>query len=292
MAELNAALAGEFTIGSDITVNRLGFGAMHLSGSGIWGEPDDRAECPRVLRRLPELGINFIDTAGAYGPHISEELIREALHPYNDLVIATKGGLVRTAPTKWVPHGRPEYLRESILMSMQRLGVDRIDLWQLHGIDPKVPRADQFDAIRGFISEGLIRYAGVSQCAVPDVEAAQFFFEVVSVQDSYNLSDRSSEHVLNYCESDALGFIPCSPLASGNLAKMGSILDSVAKKYNAKPGQIALAWLLKRSANIIPVPATAKLAHLEENVAACGIHLCNVDFDQLDEVGWQVRQEA
>jgi pyridoxine 4-dehydrogenase len=170
MTELNAALAGEFTIGSDITINRLGFGAMRLTGPGIWGEPENPEECLRVLRRLPELGVNFIDTADAYGPHVSEMLIRQALYPYDGLVIATKGGLVRTGPDQWIPVGRPEYLRESVLMSMRRLGVDRIDLWQLHRIDPKVPRDEQFDAIRGFIKEGLVRYVGLSQVGIRDIE--------------------------------------------------------------------------------------------------------------------------
>ncbi|HWN48222.1 MAG TPA: aldo/keto reductase [Xanthobacteraceae bacterium] len=292
MTELNAALAGEFTIGSDITINRLGFGAMRLTGPGIWGKPEDPEECLRVLRRLPELGLNFIDTADAYGPHVSEMLIREALHPYDGLVIATKGGLVRTGPEQWIPLGRPEYLRQSVLMSIRRLGVDRIDLWQLHRIDPKVPRDEQFDAIRGFIKEGLIRYAGLSQVGIPDIEAAQLFFEVVSVQNLYNLVDRSSEEVLDHCEAEAIGFIPWYPLASGNLARPGSILEDMASKYRATRSQIALAWLLKRSPNIIPIPGTAKVAHLEENVAACAIHLSDQDFDLLDREGWQVWRKA
>jgi len=292
MTELNAALAGEFTIGSDITINRLGFGAMRLTGPGIWGKPEDPEECLRVLRRLPELGLNFIDTADAYGPHVSEMLIREALHPYDGLVIATKGGLVRTGPEQWIPLGRPEYLRQSVLMSIRRLGVDRIDLWQLHRIDPKVPRDEQFDAIRGFIKEGLIRYAGLSQVGIPDIEAAQLFFEVVSVQNLYNLVDRSSEEVLDHCEADAVGFIPWYPLASGNLARPGSILEDMASKYRATRSQIALAWLLKRSPNIIPIPGTAKVAHLEENVAACAIHLSDHDFDLLDREGWQAWRRA
>jgi aryl-alcohol dehydrogenase-like predicted oxidoreductase len=292
MTQLNAARAGEFTIGSDITINRLGFGAMRLTGPGIWGEPEDPAECVRVLRRLPELGVNFIDTADAYGPHVSEMLIREALHPYDGLVIATKGGLVRTGPDQWIPVGRPEYLRQSVLMSMRRLGVDRIDLWQLHRIDPKVPRDEQFDAIRGFIKEGLIRYAGLSQVEIPDIEAAQLFFEVVSVQNLYNLVDRSSEDVLNHCEAEAMGFIPWYPLASGDLAKPGSILDGMASKYRATRSQIALAWLLKRSPNCIPIPGTAHVAHLEENVAACNIDLSDQDFDLLDQEGWRAWRKA
>jgi aryl-alcohol dehydrogenase-like predicted oxidoreductase len=292
MTELNAALAGEFTFGSDLTINRLGFGAMRLTGPGVWGEPEDREECLRVLRRLPELGVNFIDTADAYGPHVSETLIREALHPYAGLLIATKGGLVRTGPNQWIPLGRPEYLRESVLMSMRRLGVDRIDLWQLHRIDPKVPRDEQFDAIRGFIEEGLIRYAGLSQAGIPDIQAAALFFEVVSVQNLYNIVDRSSEDVLDHCEADAIGFIPWYPLASGNLVRPGSILDGMASKYRAAPSQIALAWLLRRSPAIIPIPGTAKVAHLEENVAACAVRLSDRDFDLLDREGWRAWRKA
>jgi pyridoxine 4-dehydrogenase len=292
MTELNAALAGEFTFGSDLTINRLGFGAMRLTGPGVWGEPEDREECLRVLRRLPELGVNFIDTADAYGPHVSETLIREALHPYSGLLIATKGGLVRTGPNQWIPLGRPEYLRESVLMSMQRLGVDRIDLWQLHRIDPKVPRDEQFDAIRGFIEEGLIRYAGLSQAGIADIQAAALFFEVVSVQNLYNIVDRSSEDVLDHCEADAIGFIPWYPLASGNLVRPSSILDSMASKYRAAPSQIALAWLLRRSPAIIPIPGTAKVAHLEENVAACAVRLSDRDFDLLDREGWRAWRKA
>jgi pyridoxine 4-dehydrogenase len=292
MTELNAALAGEFTFGGDLTINRLGFGAMRLTGPGVWGEPEDREECLRVLRRLPELGVNFIDTADAYGPHVSETLIREALHPYAGLLIATKGGLVRTGPNQWIPLGRPEYLRESVLMSMRRLGVDRIDLWQLHRIDPKVPRDEQFDAIRGFIEEGLIRYAGLSQAGIPDIQAAALFFEVVSVQNLYNIVDRGSEDVLDHCEADAIGFIPWYPLASGNLVRPGSILDSMASKYRAAPSQIALAWLLRRSPAIIPIPGTAKVAHLEENVAACAVRLSDRDFDLLDREGWRAWRKA
>jgi pyridoxine 4-dehydrogenase len=292
MSKPNAALAGEFTFGSDLTINRLGFGAMRLTGPGVWGEPEDRAECLRVLRRLPELGVNFIDTADAYGPHVSEMLIREALHPYEGLVIATKGGLVRTGPNQWIPVGRPEYLRECVLMSMWRLGVSRIDLWQLHRIDPKVPRDEQFDAIRGFIKEGLIRYAGLSQVSIPEIEAAQLFFEVVSVQNHYNLVDRSSQDVLGHCEAEAMGFIPWYPLAAGSLAKPGSILDSMVAKYRATPSQIALAWLLKRSENVMPIPGTAKVAHLEENVAACAIELSDRDFDLLDREGWHAWRNA
>jgi pyridoxine 4-dehydrogenase len=290
--KLNAALAGEFTFGGDITINRLGFGAMRLTGPGVWGEPEDREECLRVLRRLPELGVNFIDTADAYGPHVSEMLIREALYPYEGLTIATKGGLVRTGPDQWAAVGRPEYLREAVRMSMRRLGVDRIDLWQLHRIDPKVPRDEQFDAVRGFIKEGLIRYAGLSNVGIPDIEAAQIFFEVVSVQNRYNLVDRSSYDVLVHCEAEAIGFIPWYPLAAGNLAKPGSILDGMASKYRATHSQIALAWLLKRGENVIPIPGTAKVAHLEENVAACAIELSDHDFDLLDRKGWQAWREA
>ncbi len=276
--------AGVFSIGGDIPVNRLGFGAMRITGKGIWGEPDDKEESLRTLRKLPELGVNFIDTADSYGPEVSERLIREALHPYRGLTIATKAGLVRTGPDVWIPLGRPEYLRQEVLLSIRRLGVERLDLWQLHRIDPKVPQAEQFEAIKAMQKEGLIRHVGLSEVKVSEIEAAQKFFKVATVQNLYNLGNRSSEDVLNYCEKQNIGFIPWFPLAAGDLAKPGSRLESIAKKHNAVPSQIALAWLLKRSPVMLPIPGTSKVKHLEENVAGANITLSDAEFAELSEL--------
>jgi pyridoxine 4-dehydrogenase len=282
MTEPNAAASGQFSIGGDLPINRLGFGAMRITGDGIWGEPKDRPEALRVLRRLPELKVNFIDTAQSYGPDVSERLIHEALHPYKGLVVATKSGLERPGPNRWDPNGRPEYLRNGVATSLQRLGIARIDLWQLHRIDPGVPRNEQFDAIAKMQKEGLIRHVGLSQVNVEEIEAAQKFFKVATVQNLYNLGDRSSEKVLDYCAGHGIGFIPWYPLAAGDLARPGSVLDAIAKKNNASPGQIALAWVLKRSPVMLPIPGTGKVAHLEENVAAAGIALSDADFKALD----------
>jgi aryl-alcohol dehydrogenase-like predicted oxidoreductase len=238
----------------------------------------------RTLRKLPELGINLIDTADSYGPEVSERLIREALHPYDGMVIATKGGLVRPGPGIWIPVGRPEYLRQQVILSSRRLGVERIDLWQLHRIDPKVPQDEQFDAIKAMQSEGLIRHIGLSQVSVQEIQAAQKYFQVATVQNLYNLADRSSEDVLDFCEKNAIGFIPWFPLASGDLAKPGSQLDGIAKRHKAAPGQIALAWLLRRSPNMLPIPGTSKVSHLVENVAAAEIKLTDADMAALNEL--------
>jgi pyridoxine 4-dehydrogenase len=282
MSEHSAVASGQFAIGGDLPVNRLGFGAMRITGDGIWGEPADRAEALRVLRRLPELKVNFIDTAESYGPEVSERLIREALHPYKGLVVATKSGLERPGPNRWEPNGRPEYLRNGVATSLKRLGIARIDLWQLHRIDPAVPRNEQFDAIAKMQKEGLIRHVGLSQVSVEEIEAAQKFFKVATVQNLYNLGDRSSEKVLDHCAAHGIGFIPWYPLAAGDLARPGSVLDAIAKKNGASPGQIALAWVLKRSPVMLPIPGTGKVAHLEENVAAAGIALSDADFKALD----------
>ena len=276
--------AGVFSIGGDIPVNRLGFGAMRITGKGIWGEPDDKEESLRTLRKLPELGVNFIDTADSYGPEVSERLIREALHPYRGLTIATKAGLVRTGPDVWIPLGRPEYLRQEILLSIRRLGVERLDLWQLHRIDPKVPQNEQFEAIKAMQKEGLIRHVGLSEVKVSEIEAAQKFFKVATVQNLYNLGNRASEDVLNYCEKQNIGFIPWFPLAAGDLAKPGSRLEAIAKKHNAVPSQIALAWLLQRSPVMLPIPGTSKVKHLEENVAGANIKLSDAEFAELSEL--------
>lgn len=283
MSAINAAASGQFAVGGDITINRLGFGAMRVTGNGIWGEPADRDEARRVLRRVPELGVNFIDTADSYGPRVSELLIRETLHPYKGLLIATKGGLERPGPNSWVPNGRPDYLRTCVKESLKRLGVERIDLWQLHRIDPKVSRAEQLEVVGAMQKEGLIRHIGLSEVSVDDIKAAQKVFRVATVQNLYNLAERGSEAVLDYCEAQGIGFIPWFPLAAGKLAQPGSILDTIAKKTKATPSQIALAWVLKRSPVMLPIPGTGKVAHLEENVAAAGVKLSDEDFRALDE---------
>ena len=282
MSNINASASGQFNIG-DISVNRLGFGAMRITGAGIWGEPDDREESLRTLRKLPELGITLIDTADSYGPDVSEILIREALHPYPDMLIATKGGFTRHGPNKWAALGRPEYLRQCILMSMRRLNVEQIGLWQLHRIDAKVPQDEQFSAIQQYQQEGLIRHVGLSKVTVEEIVAAQKYFTVSTVQNPYNLVSREGEDVLDYCTEQGIGFIPFFPLASGDLAKPGSILDKLAKKYESSASQIALAWLLKRSPVMLPIPGTGKVKHLEENVKAALIQLSDNDFAALDQ---------
>lgn len=282
--KLSASQAGQYAIGGEIEVNRLGFGAMRIVGKGVWGEPADRAEVIRVLRRLPELDINFIDTADSYGPEISEELIREALHPYDGLLIATKGGLTRPGPDKWEPKGDPAYLRSCVEGSLKRLGVERIDLWQLHRIDPNVPREDQFGVVKDMIEEGLIRFAGLSEVSVDDLEAAEDYFPVATVQNLYNLVNRSAEDVLEACEEMGIGFIPWFPLAAGKLARPGSVLSKIVERAGATPSQIALAWILHKSPVMLPIPGTGKVAHLEENVAAVLFDLTADDVKELDEV--------
>ena len=279
----SAAASGQFRIGGDLPVNRLGFGAMRITGPGIWGEPEDRDEAIAVLKRLPELGVDFIDTADSYGPYVSEDLIAEALSPYGKAVIATKGGLTRSGPNVWEQVGRPEYLRQCVQMSLRRLKVERIDLWQLHRIDAKVPRDEQFGAIAQMQKEGLIRHAGLSQVSVEEIQAAQKHFKVATVQNLYNLTNRSSEDVLDHCEAHRIGFIPWFPLASGDLAKPGGVLDTIVHKTGATPSQIALAWVLKRSPVMLPIPGTSKVKHLEDNVAAAGITLSDEDFAALDQ---------
>lgn len=293
MSALNAAQSGTFKIGGDLEVNRLGFGAMRVTGDGIWGQPADHAESIRTLKRLPELGVNFIDTADSYGPDVSEWLIKEALHPYNKgSIIATKGGLTRHGPNIWLPVGRPEYLIQQVHKSLRNLGVERIDLWQLHRIDPKVPAGEQFDAIKSLLKAGLIRHAGLSEVSVSDIEAASKYFKVATVQNRYNLVDRTSEDVLDYAAKHNIGFIPWYPLAAGDLAKPGSLLDTIARKHNAAPSQIALAWVLKRSPVMLPIPGTSKVKHLEENVAAVGIKLSDDEFAALDAEGKKLYKAA
>ncbi len=284
-ASSHASKAGTFKIGGDITVNRLGFGAMRITGDGIWGEPADRGACLATLRGLRDLGINFIDTADSYGPDVSEHLIREALHPYGDILVATKGGLTRTGPNLWHPVGRPEYLRQQALMSCRFLGLEQIGLWQLHRIDPKVPRDEQFAAIKSLLDDGIIRHAGLSEVSVDEIKAARKVFPVSTVQNRYNLVDRTSEAVLDYCAEQDIGFIPWFPLAAGSLAKPGSLLDRIAHAHDAAPSQVALAWVLKRSPVMLPIPGTSKLKHLEENMAAVGMTLSEDDFSALDAEG-------
>ncbi|MDP9362413.1 MAG: aldo/keto reductase [Acidobacteriota bacterium] len=271
---VNAAKSGTFRLGGDLPVYRLGFGAMRITGKGIWGPPIDHAEAIAVLRRATELGVNLIDTAESYGPHISEELIAEALHPYPEgLVIATKGGLERTGPEQWPINGRPERLREGLEGSLRRLRLERIDLWQLHRIDPNVPEDDQFGTIREFQREGKIRHAGLSEVTVEQIERARKFFDVVSVQNRYNLADRKWEPVLEYCDRENIGFIPWFPLQTGKLAAAGGPLALIAERHHATPAQIALAWLLKRSKVMLPIPGTGRVKHLEENIGGAAIEL-------------------
>ena len=281
----DAKQSGVFSIGGALNVHRLGFGAMRITGRGVWGEPADRAEALRVLKRLPELGVDFIDTADSYGPDVSELLVREALHPYSGMVVATKGGLTRTGPNLWTPLGRPEYLIQQALKSRRNLGVETIDLWQLHRIDPKVPREEQFDAIRSLIADKVVRFVGLSEVSVEEIEAASKAFPVATVQNRYNLADRDSAAVLDHCEKKGVGFIPWFPLAAGELAGPGSTLAATARAHGATPGQVALAWLLKRSPVVLPIPGTSKVAHLEENVAAAGLTLSDAEFAALDKAG-------
>ncbi|HVY22921.1 MAG TPA: aldo/keto reductase [Steroidobacteraceae bacterium] len=286
---INAAQSGTFKAGGDITINRLGFGAMRVTGPGIWGPPQDRAEAIRVLKRLPEIGVNFIDTADSYGPEVSENLLCETLHPYKGLLIATKGGLTRGGPNQWSIKGDPKYLRQTVINSLKRLKLDRIDLWQLHRIDSRVPQEEQFGVIRDMQNEGLIRHVGLSEVSVAEITAAQKFFNVATVQNRYNLVDRHSEDVLEHCTQHNIGFIPWFPLAEGGLSSTGSVVDAVARKMNATPSQIALAWILKRSPVMLPIPGTSKLKHLEENVMAASLSLSDEDFKSLDMAGRNAR---
>jgi aryl-alcohol dehydrogenase-like predicted oxidoreductase len=277
----NAAKSGSFKIGGDIAVHRLGFGAMRITGPGVWGPPRDKAEAIRVLRRLPELGVNFIDTADSYGPDVSEELIREALHPYDGLVIATKAGFTRSGPDRWTVNTSPAHLKEAAQKSLKKLGVERITLWQLHRVAGSIPQADQFGAVKDLIDEGLIQYAGLSEVSVAEIKAAGEFFPVATVQNHYNMASRESDAVLEYCQAQGIGFIPWYPLAAGELADGGGALDKVAKAHDATHAQVALAWLLKRSPVMLPIPGTSKVKHLEQNVAAAAITLTDDEFKAL-----------
>jgi aryl-alcohol dehydrogenase-like predicted oxidoreductase len=269
--------AGTFTLGAQgadpLAVRRLGFGAMRITGPGIWGDPADKAEAIRVLRRAVELGVDFIDTADSYGPFVSEDLIREALHPYKHVIIATKGGLTRQGPDLWESVGRPEYLRQCVMMSLRRLSVERIDLWQLHRIDPQVPRDEQFGVIKEMQNEGLIRHVGLSEVSIDDLKDAQRTLEIVSVQNLYNLGNRQSEALLDHCTEHSIGFIPWFPLANRALVASDGPLAPIAAEVGCTPSQVALAWLLQRSPVMLPIPGTGSVAHLEENCAAAAVHL-------------------
>jgi pyridoxine 4-dehydrogenase len=277
-----ATASGTFAVGGHLVVTRLGFGAMRITGDGIWGPPKDPDAARAVLRRLPELGVDFIDTADSYGPYVSEDLIREALHPYDGIAVATKAGLTRSGPNEWAPVGRPEYLRQCCEMSLRRLGVETIDLWQLHRIDPKVPREEQFGVMRELQQEGKVRHLGLSEVSVEEIEAASEVFKVTTVQNLYNLTARGSEEVLEHCEANGIGFIPWFPLAAGKLAEPGGPLAEIADDLGATTGQVALAWLLARSPVMLPIPGTGSVEHLEENVAARDLELSDDQIARLD----------
>lgn len=287
-----AEAAGQLTIGSDLTVYRLGFGAMRLTGPGIWGPPADKQEALAVLHRALELGINLIDTADSYGPEVSESLIAEALHPYpRDLVIATKGGLVRPGPAQWVPDGRPEHLRAALEASLRRLRVDRIDIYQFHRPDPNVPFEESVGALAQMQQEGNIRHIGLSNITLDELARAQKIVPIVSVQNHYNLASRQSERMsemdsermIDVCASQGIAFIPWAPLTSGTLARTGSPLDDIARQHHATPSQIALAWLLQRSPTMLPIPGTSSVQHLEENVQGATIQLMEAEFDTITQ---------
>jgi pyridoxine 4-dehydrogenase len=282
-SSISVAAGGTFKIGEK-TVHRLGYGAMQITGKGVWGPPKDHDEAIRVLKRTKDLGVNLIDTADSYGPYVSEELIREALHPYaDDLLIATKAGLVRTGPNQWHPVGRPEYLRQECEMSLRRLGRDSIDLFQLHRIDPKVPAAEQFGLLKDLQKEGKVQHVGLSEVSVDDLKAARKIVPIVTVQNRYNLTDRASEALLTYCTAEKIGFIPWFPIANGELAAKGGPVDRAAKADNASAAQIALAWLLKKSPVILPIPGTSTVQHLEENCAAASVQLTAEQMRELDK---------
>lgn len=280
---VDAKASGTFTIGGDLPVHRLGFGAMRITGEGIWGEPKNPEEARRVLRRVAELGINFIDTADSYGPEVSERLIGETLYPYpNGLVIATKGGLTRQGPNQWLPVGRPEYLHQQVEMSLRRLRLERIDLYQLHRIDPKVPVEESLGKLQDLQTAGKIRHIGLSEVSVEEIKRAVKTTKVVSVQNRYNLGDREHEDVLNYCEQNGLAFIPWFPVAAGKLASPGGPLDGAAKRHGVSVSQLSIAWLLHRSPVVLPIPGTSSVAHLEQNTAAADVKLSDKDWKELE----------
>ena len=277
-----AKASGEFSIGGKLPVTRLGYGTMQLPGPGVWGDPKDPDEAVRVLRRAVDLGVNFFDTADSYGPVVAEELLKQALHPYPaDLVIATKAGLTRQGPGRWSPVGRPEYLRQQAELSLRRLGLEQIPLFQLHRIDPAVPLADQVGELAKLRDEGKIRFIGLSEVTVDQLRAAEEITSIATVQNLYNLANRSAEELLDYSAANGIGFIPWFPLATGELAKPGSPLTALAAEHGASPSQLALAWLLRRSPVMLPIPGTASVAHLEDNVAAAGLALSEGEYAAL-----------
>jgi len=281
---VNAAASGTFALGGDLTINRLGFGAMRITGEGIWGEPRNPEQAKRVLRRAVELGVNFIDTADSYGPEVSERLIGEALSPYADgVVIATKGGLTRQGPNQWLPVGRPEYLQQQVELSLRHLKVERIDLWQLHRIDPKVPVEESLGVIKKLQEQGKIRHVGLSEVKPKEIDQARKVVDIVSVQNQYNIGDRQHEDVVDYCTKHKLGFIPWFPVAAGKLAQPGGKLDAAAKAHNATVSQLSLAWLLHRSPVMLPIPGTTSVAHLEENLAAASVSLTDAEWKEIED---------
>jgi aryl-alcohol dehydrogenase-like predicted oxidoreductase len=280
----SAQASGTFALGGDLPVNRLGYGSMQLTGKGVWGDPKDPDEAVRVLRRAVELGVTFLDTADSYGPVVAEQLIKKALHPYaDDLVIATKAGLTRSGPDDWRPVGRPEYLRQQVELSLRNLGLERIDLHQLHRIDPKVPLADQVGELKLLQDEGKIRHIGLSEVSIAELEQARTVAEIVSVQNLFNLSNRSAEPLLDHAEAAGIAFIPWFPLATGALSKPGGPLDALAREHDATPSQLALAWLLRRSPVMLPIPGTSTVAHLEDNLAAASLQLTDAEFAALTD---------
>jgi pyridoxine 4-dehydrogenase len=280
-----AKSAGEFLIGGDLRVTRLGFGAMRITGDGIWGEPSNRAEAVRVLRRAVELGINFIDTADSYGPGVSEEIIAEALHPYPaGLVIATKGGFMRPGPNQWVENGRPEHLRSACEGSLRRLRRDQIDLYQLHRIDPKLPAEEQLGTLKDLQAQGKIKHIGLSEVSVRQIQHARAMIPIVTVQNRYSITDRGSEDVLEYCEKEKMGFIPWFPLAAGRVSGSESPVSRMATQWKVTPSQVALAWLLARSPVMLPIPGTSRVEHLEENVAAAQLKIDAIKSQELDHL--------
>src|SRR5579871_2187741 len=281
---LNAKDSGTFVIGGDLTVNRLGYGAMRITGNGIGGEPKDVEESKKVLRRAVELGVNFIDTADSYGPEVSERLIGEALAPYaKGVVVATKAGLTRQGPDQWLPVGRPEYLQQQVEMSLRRLKVERIDLWQLHRIDPKVPVEESLGVIKKLQKQGKIRHVGLSEVKPHEIDQARKVIDIVSVQNQYNLGDRRHEDVVEYCAKHKLAFIPWFPVAAGKLAQPGGKLDAAAKSHGATVSQLSIAWLLHRSAVMLPIPGTSSVEHLEENVAAASVKLSDAEWKEIEQ---------
>ena len=288
MTTLDAALSGTFSIGGDLEVNRLGFGAMRITGKGIWGPPEDMEAAKATLRRIPELNINFVDTAESYGPYISEELIGEVLAPYSKgTIVATKSGLTRTGPDEWHQLGRPEFLRQGAIQSLRRLKLEVIDLFQLHRIETQTPREDQFGALAQLQKDGIVRHLGLSEVSVEDIKEAQKHFTVTTVQNMYNLVSRKAEDVLNYCEANDIGFIPWRPIDGGNLESTSAEFKAIMDKHGASASQLALAWMLHRSPVMLPIPGTGRVKHLEENVAAAAIKLSDDEFATLDRIGKQ-----